>query len=61
MNKTLFQILAPEQHANETLETIKNTLPTGDELFNALKGKSEDHGRYFLRVIQKKLEGVIND
>lgn len=61
MKKSLFQLLAPEQHANEVLATIKNTLPTGDELFNALKGKSEDPCRYFLRVIQKKLEGAIND
>lgn len=61
MNKTLFDLLAPEKHAHEVLASIKNTLPTGDELFNALKGKSEEQGRYFLRVIQKKLEGSIND
>jgi hypothetical protein len=61
MNKTLFDLLAPEHHANEVLATIKNTLPTGDELFNALRGTTEDHGRYFLRVIQKKLEGLKNE
>lgn len=61
MSRSLFQILAPENHANEVLTTIKDTLPTGDELFNALRGTSENHARYFLRVIQKKLEGVKNE
>lgn len=61
MSKSLFHLLAPEQHANEVLAAIENTLPTGDELFNALKGRSEDYGRYFLRMIQKKLEGLKNE
>lgn len=55
-NPSLFDMLKPEQHALDTLATLKEGLPTGDELFNALRGHSEDYGRYFLRAIQKRLE-----
>jgi hypothetical protein len=56
MIDTLHNLVEPDRHAKEVLDTLKNTLPTGDEIFNALKGKSEDYGRVFLRKIQKRLE-----
>lgn len=56
MTPSLFDILKPEQNARDTLAALKEGLPTGDELFNALRGHSEDYGRYFLRAIQKELE-----
>ena len=57
---SIFSVLTAEQNARDTLATLKEGLPTGDELFNALRGHSEDYGRYFLRAIQKELEGLQN-
>ena len=57
---SILDMLKPVLDAKATIALVKEGLPTGSELYSAVRGKSDAYLKTYLRTIQKELERLNN-
>ena len=57
---SILDMLKPVLDAKATIALVKTGLPCGDELYTAVRGKSDAYLKTYLRTIQKELERLNN-